>query len=220
MSADTYKTIKDPSEGYFIDKRSKFYAFAYPVETEEKIKEHLDILKKQYYDARHHAYAWILGADKTHYRINDDGEPSGSSAKPIYGQLLSNDLTDIVIFVVRYFGGVKLGIPRLINAYRTATQDAIQNAEIIEKTAENCFELRYNYLLMNEVMKILKEEPAKIVQQDFDNHCKIIFRTRRSDSNKIKTRLEQISGVNLNKINTDFSVPLQPSYNIANDNVD
>jgi len=198
MPADTYKTIKAPAEGYFIDKRSKFYAFAYPVETEEEVKEHLSVLKKRYYDARHHVYAWILGADKTHYRTNDDGEPSGSSAKPVYGQLLSNDLTNIVIFVVRYFGGVKLGVPGLINAYRTAAQDAIQNAEIIEKTVEDCLELRYDYALMNEVMKILKEEPVTIVEQVFDNQCKITLRTRRCHTNNIKTRLEQISGLMVN----------------------
>ena len=200
MSADTYKTIKAPSQGYFIDKRSKFYAFAFPVETEDEIKEHLTVLKKKYYDARHHVYAWILGADKAQYRINDDGEPSGSSAKPIYGQLLSNDLTNIVIFVVRYFGGVKLGVQGLINAYRTAAQDAIQNAEIVVKSIEDCFELRYDYLLMNEVMKILKEEPLTIVQQEFDNHCKIFFFTQRCNSDKVKTRLEHISGLILKQI--------------------
>jgi uncharacterized YigZ family protein len=198
MPTDAYKTIKAPAEGYFIDKRSKFYAFAYPVETEEEVKEHLAVLKKRYYDARHHVYAWILGADKAHYRTNDDGEPSGSSAKPVYGQLLSNDLTNIVIFVVRYFGGVKLGVPGLINAYRTAAQDAIQNAEIIEKAVEDCLELHYDYVLMNEVMKILKEEPVTIVEQTFDNQCKITLRTRRCHTNNIKTRLEQISGVTVN----------------------
>jgi uncharacterized YigZ family protein len=201
MSIDTYKTIKAPSEGYFIDKRSKFYAFAFPVKTEDEIKEHLSVLKKQYYDARHHVCAWILGAEKTHYRTNDDGEPAGSSAKPVYGQLLSNDLTNIVIFVVRYFGGVKLGVPGLINAYRTAAQDAIQNAEVIEKTVEDCFELRYDYLLMNEVMKILKEEPVTAVEQEFDNQCRILFRSRRCHSEKIKTRLEQFSGLTIHKIN-------------------
>ena len=200
MPPDTYKTIAAPSQGYFIDKRSKFYAFAYPVGTEDEIKEHLSALKKQYHDARHHVYAWILGADKTHYRTNDDGEPSGSSAKPIYGQLLANDLTNIVIFVVRYFGGVKLGVPGLINAYRTAAQDAIQNAEIIEKAVETCFELRYDYLLMNEVMKILKEEPVTIIEQTFDNQCRILFRTRRCHSDKIKKRLEQVLGLMVDKI--------------------
>jgi len=198
MPTDAYKTIKAPAEGYFIDKRSKFYAFAYPVETEDEVKEHLAVLKKRYYDARHHVYAWILGADKAHYRTNDDGEPSGSSAKPVYGQLLSNDLTNIVIFVVRYFGGVKLGVPGLINAYRTAAQDALQNAEIIEKAVEDCLELRYDYVLMNEVMKILKEEPVTIVEQTFDNQCKITLRARRCHTNNIKTRLEQISGVTVN----------------------
>lgn len=193
MTTDTYKTIKAPSEGYFIDNRSKFYAFAYPVETEDEIKKHLAALKKQYYDARHHVYAWILGADKTHYRTNDDGEPSGSSAKPIYGQLLSNNLTNIVIFVVRYFGGIKLGIPGLINAYRTAAQNAIQNAEIIEKTTEEYFEFHYDHPKMNEVMKILKEEPVTIIEQTFDNQCKILLRIRKCHSDKIKTRLKQIN---------------------------
>ncbi|MDD4849056.1 MAG: YigZ family protein, partial [Bacteroidales bacterium] len=126
--SDTYKTIKSPSTGYFMTQRSKFYAFAFPVDSEEEIKQQLAILKKQYFDARHHVFAWILGKDKTRYRINDDGEPSGSSAKPIYGQLLSNDLTNILVVVIRYFGGVKLGVPGLINAYRTAAADALQQA--------------------------------------------------------------------------------------------
>jgi uncharacterized YigZ family protein len=200
VSPHTYKTIKGPSECYFIDKRSKFYAFAYPVDTENEIKEHLTALKKRFYDARHHVFAWILGADKSHYRTNDDGEPSGSSAKPIYGQLLSNDLTNIVIFVVRYFGGIKLGVSGLINAYRTAAQNAIQNATIIEKTIEDSFELCYDYALMNDVMRVLKEESVTIVNQEFDGQYKIIIRTRRDDSEKIETRLEQISGLIMNYI--------------------
>jgi uncharacterized YigZ family protein len=200
MPTDTYKTIKASSEGYFMEKRSKFYAFAYPVETEEEIKEHLSVLKKRYYDAHHHVYAWILGADKTHYRTNDDGEPTGSSAKPIYGQLLSNDLTNIVISVVRYFGGVKLGVPGLINAYRTSAQDALQNAEIIEKAVEDCFELHYDYVLMNEVMKILKEEPVTIVEQEFDNQCKILLRIRRCHSDRIKTRFIELGSTQITRI--------------------
>ncbi|MCL2041436.1 MAG: IMPACT family protein [Bacteroidales bacterium] len=195
MPTDTYKTIKAPSEGYFIDKRSKFYAFAYPVETEDEIKEHLSVLKKQYHDARHHVYAWILGAEKAQYRANDDGEPAGSSAKPVYRELISNDLTNILIIVVRYFGGIKLGVPGLINAYRTAAEYAIENAEIVEKAVEDCFEIRYDYVQMNEVMKILKEEPVTIVSQEFDNQCKIVLRTRRGDSDRVKSRLEQVSGL-------------------------
>jgi len=193
MPADTYKTIKAPSEGYFIDKRSKFYAFAYPVETEDEIKEHLSVLKKQYHDARHHVYAWILGADKAQYRANDDGEPAGSSAKPVYRELVSNDLTNILIVVVRYFGGIKLGIPGLINAYRTVAEYAIANAEIIEKAVEECFEIHFDYLIMYKVMKILKEEPVTIVSQKIDNQYEIVIRVRRGDSNKIKNRLRQVS---------------------------
>ncbi|MDR0363483.1 MAG: IMPACT family protein [Bacteroidales bacterium] len=202
MSVDTYKTIKAPTEGYFMDKRSKFYSFAYPVTSEEEIKEHLAVLKKKYYDARHHVYAWILGKDKEQYRINDDGEPSGSSAKPIYGQLLSHDLTNIAIFVVRYFGGVKLGVPGLINAYRSAAQDAIQNAEIIEKIVEDYYELRYDYLMMNDVMKIVKDDSLDIVSQKFDNMCNIVFRTRQCNSEKIKSRFENLLGVNVQFLKT------------------
>lgn len=202
MSGDTYKTIKEPAEGYFMDKRSKFYAFAYPVTSEEEVKEYLAALKKKYYDARHHVFAWILGKEKEQYRVNDDGEPSGSSAKPIYGQLLSNDLTNIVIFVVRYFGGVKLGVPGLINAYRNAAQDAIQNAEIIEKIVEDYFELRYDYLMMNDVMKIIKEEPLDVVSQKFDNLCSVVFRTRQSESEKIRERFEKLDEVEIQFLQT------------------
>lgn len=197
MPEDTYRTIKTPSEGYFIDKRSKFYAFAFPVTSEEEVKEHLAALKKKYYDARHHVFAWILGKDKSRYRMNDDGEPSGSSAKPVYGQLLSNDLTNIVIFVVRYFGGVKLGVPGLINAYRSAAQDAIENAEIVEQVVEDYFELRYGYLQMNEVMKVLKEEDLSVVSQEFDNLCTVVFRTRQCNSARIKERFDNLEGVEI-----------------------
>ena len=140
---DTYRTIKRESEGYFRDRGSKFYAFAYPVETEDEVKEHLEELRKKYYDARHHCYAYQLGAEKTSYRINDDGEPSSSAGKPIFGRIQSHDLTNILIVVIRYFGGVKLGVPGLINAYKTAAEEAILKNKIETKTINEVYELSY-----------------------------------------------------------------------------
>jgi uncharacterized YigZ family protein len=200
MDNDVYKTIKSPSEGYFIDKRSKFHAFAFPIETEEEVKMHLLALKKRFHDARHHVFAWILGIDKLNYRMNDDGEPSGSAAKPVYGQLCSYDLTDILIVVVRYFGGVKLGVPGLINAYRMAAKEAIENATIIEKVVEDKFKLRFDYLLMNDVMKILKDEDLLVVSQEWDNECSIVFRSRKSNSSNICNRFETIVGLSVTKL--------------------
>lgn len=202
LSDDTYKTIKAPSQGYFMDKRSKFYAYAYPVVSEDEIKEIVAGLKKEYYDARHHVFAWILGKDKEHYRANDDGEPSGSSAKPIYGQLLSNDLTNILIVVIRYFGGVKLGVPGLINAYKTAAIDAINNAEIITKIVEDVYVVRFDYLQMNEIMKVVKKESLDIINQKFDNQCEIQFKIRKTDSERLKNIFENIEFVQIDYLNT------------------
>lgn len=202
LSIDTYKTIHEAATGYFMDKRSKFYAFAFPVTSEEEIKQHLADLKKQYFDARHHVFAWILGKDKTRYRMNDDGEPSGSSAKPIYGQLLSNDLTNILVVVIRYFGGVKLGVPGLINAYRTAAADALQNAEIITKIVEDYFMLRFDYLNMNDVMKIIKNENLDIIKQTFDNQCEIQFKIRVCNSEHIQNCFSQIQNIQIEYLKT------------------
>ncbi len=200
--ADTYKTIAGPSEGFFKDKGSKFYAFAYPVLEEEEIKGHLDTLRKKFHDARHHVYSWILKPDKSLYRINDDGEPSGSSGKPIHGQFLSYDLTNILIVVIRYFGGTKLGIPGLINAYRTAAKEAIENAEIIEKKIWDLYEVCYGYPLMNDVMRIMKEENIQQNKQEFLESCRIEFQVRQSDSQKTRARFEQIYGVDINFLKT------------------
>lgn len=200
---DTYKTIQAPAEGYFMDKRSKFYAFAFPVNSEEEIKQRIADLKKQYYDARHHVFAWILGKDKEQYRINDDGEPSGSSAKPIHGQLLSNDLTNILVVVVRYFGGTKLGVPGLINAYRTAASDALNHAEIITKTVRDVYSVQFDYAMMNQVMKIVKKENLDIVAQSFDNNCEIQFKIRKSDSDRMRTIFENTDDVNIEYLKTE-----------------
>ena len=165
-ASDTYKTLKEPSEGIYKEKGSKFLAFAYSVFTEDEIKEHITELKKQYHDARHHCYAWKLGMDSNHYRMNDDGEPSGTAGKPIYGQILSYELTNVLVVVVRYFGGTKLGTSGLIHAYKTATKDAFENAEIVEQTVNDILTLTFEYGAMNDVMRIIKDEEPKVLEQD------------------------------------------------------
>ena len=144
--SDSYLTIADPTEGLFKDKGSKFLAYAYPVDNEDEIKELVQHLKKEHYSARHHCYAWRLGADKTHFRANDDGEPSSTAGKPILGQIQRLDLTNILIVVVRYFGGTLLGVSGLINAYREAAVDALEHAEIVEKLVEEIFWVEFDYL--------------------------------------------------------------------------
>ena len=186
---DTYRTIKRESEGYFRDRGSKFYAFAYPVETEDEVKEHLEELRKKYYDARHHCYAYQLGAEKTSYRINDDGEPSSSAGKPIFGRIQSHDLTNILIVVIRYFGGVKLGVPGLINAYKTAAEEAILKNKIETKTINEVYELSYEYPLMNEVMRIVKDDNVNMIFQEFEMTCRIHISVRRSESKAIEDKL-------------------------------
>ncbi|MDR2383048.1 MAG: YigZ family protein, partial [Prevotellaceae bacterium] len=189
MMVDIYFTISAPSEGLYKDRGSRFISFAYPVYSETEIKQYLHELKKKYYDARHHCYACRLGVTGELWRAADDGEPSGSAGKPILGQLLSNNLTNIVVFVVRYFGGIKLGVPGLINAYRSASSDAIRNATIIEMEDKDGFSIEFNYLATNSVMKIIKEEQPEIVKQEFDTVCRIDLRIRRSLSESLKNKL-------------------------------
>lgn len=196
---DTYNTIEGESRGYILDNRSKFYSFAYPVVNEEEVKEYLERLKKEYYDARHHCYAYILGAEKTSYRVNDDGEPSGSAGKPIYGQLLSNDLTDVLVVVVRYFGGVKLGVPGLISAYKAATIDALSNSKIITKIVKRVYLVEFDYLEMNKVMKIMKDEGLNVLSTNFDTDCKIQFEVRADDEERV-IRLMTGYGMNIKVI--------------------
>ncbi|MDR2287217.1 MAG: YigZ family protein [Prevotellaceae bacterium] len=189
---DKYFTISSPSEGLYKEKGSRFIAFAYPVCSEGEIKQYFNELKKKYYDARHHCYAYRLGTTGEQWRAVDDGEPSGSAGKLILGQLLSNNLTNIVVFVVRYFGGIKLGIPGLINAYRSATADAILNAEIVEKEDKDSFSIEFNYPAMNDVMKIIKDEQPEIIKQEFDTVCHIKLRIRRNMSEMLKNRFSKI----------------------------
>lgn len=196
-SSDEYKTIQAASEGIYKEKGSKFIAYAYPIESEEETKEIIDSLKRQYYDARHHCFAWQLGMDGMNFRTNDDGEPSGTAGKPIHGQILSHELTNILIVVVRYFGGTKLGTSGLIQAYREAAADAIANAEIITKTIDNCYTILFEYADMNDVMRIIKEEEPNIHHQKFDLNCEIELSIRQSRSDAIMSRFSKVESLKI-----------------------
>ena len=192
---DTYRTIKAASEGAYSEKRSKFLAFAIPVRSVEEVKQSVAEYQKKYYDARHVCYAYMLGAERKEYRANDNGEPSGTAGKPILGQINSNELTDILIVVVRYFGGVKLGTSGLIVAYRLAAAEAIAAAEIVEKTVDEDVTFHFEYPFMNDVMRIVKEEEPQIVVQDFDNDCTMTLRIRKDSMPRLKARLEKVSSL-------------------------
>lgn len=191
---DEYFTIKDYiSEGFYSEKRSKFLAFAFHVTTEEEIKEIVSEYRKKYYDARHVCWAYMLGAQRTEFRANDDGEPSSTAGKPILGQINKNELTDILIIVVRYYGGVNLGTSGLIVAYRTAAAEAIANAEIIKLYDEEVVTYDFPYVMMNDVMKIIKDMSPRIVNQTYDNTCEIQLSIRKSQAPLLKSRLEKLS---------------------------
>ena len=191
---DEYFTIKDNiSEGFYSEKRSKFLAFAFHVTTEEEIKEIVSEYRKKYYDARHVCWAYMLGAQRTEFRANDDGEPSSTAGKPILGQINKNELTDILIIVVRYYGGVNLGTSGLIVAYRTAAAEAIANAEIIKLYDEEVVTYDFPYVMMNDVMKIIKDMSPRIVNQTYDNTCEIQLSIRKSQAPLLKIRLEKLS---------------------------
>lgn len=192
---DTYRTIKAASEGAYSEKRSKFLAFAIPVRSVEDVKQIVAEYQKKYYDARHVCYAYMLGAERKEFRANDNGEPSGTAGKPILGQINSNELTDILIIVVRYFGGVKLGTSGLIVAYRLAAAEAIAVAEIVEKTVDEDVTFHFEYPFMNDVMRIVKEEEPQIVVQDFDNDCTMTLRIRKDSMPRLKARLEKVSSL-------------------------
>ena len=200
---DTYYEIQTTSESIFKDRGSKFIAKCYPVYSEDEVKEVLDQLRKEFYDARHHCYAYILNPDKSAYRINDDGEPSGSAGKPIHGQLLSLNLTNILVVVIRYFGGTKLGIPGLINAYKTATYEALSKVEITEKTINEIYGLQFDYPLMNVVMRLVKEENLNLIKTKFELSCYVEIAVRRNDSNRIKEMIETIYGVEIKYLRTE-----------------
>ncbi len=171
MEADLYKTIEEAVEVTMRERSSKFLSFIYPVENEEQIREALDALRKRYFDATHHCYAWRLGPRGEQFRANDDGEPSGTAGKPILGQMLSHEITDCLIVVVRYFGGTKLGVPGLIAAYKESAANAIEAATVVERTVDRRFTIDVPYLVMNDVMRVIKEEQPRIAGQEFDNLC-------------------------------------------------
>lgn len=197
MFEDTYKTIKERAEGLYKEKGSRFIAIAFPVETEEEIKDIIVSVKKKYHDARHHCYAYILGPYKDAYRLNDDGEPSGTGGRPIHGQLLSQDLTNTLVVVIRYFGGVKLGVSGLMNAYKIAAKDALDHATIIEKTIDDTFCIHFDFNEMNDVMKILKDNSIKIIEQSFDNNCIIRFSVRKRESERFSSALQKIKNLQI-----------------------
>jgi len=190
---DEFKTISNTSEGFYSEKRSKFLAFAHHVESLDEIKNLLADYRKKYYDARHVCYAYMLGADRTDFRANDDGEPSSTAGKPILGQINSNELTDILIVVVRYYGGVNLGTSGLIVAYREAASDAIAHADVITKQVEEVVTYDFPYVMMNDVMRIVKEMQPRIIEQTYDNNCQIKLSIRRSEADQLRSRLKKLS---------------------------
>ena len=193
MASDEYKTINGTSEGTYSEKRSKFLAFAHHVESEDEIKALLQEYKKKYYDARHVCYAYVLGPDRKTFRANDDGEPSSTAGKPILGQINSAELTDIFVAVVRYYGGVNLGTGGLIVAYRTATMEALANAEIVTREVEEQITYTFPYVMMNGVMKVVKEMRPRIVSQNFESTCEIKLAIRQSEAQQLTDRLAKLS---------------------------
>ena len=193
-TTDVYNTIAShTAEGFYSEKRSKFYAFAFHVESEEEVKTIVQAYGKRFYDARHVCWAYVLGADGSVSRANDDGEPSSTAGKPILGQIVKNGLTDILVIVVRYFGGVKLGTSGLIVAYRTAAADAIEHATVETRYVEETVVFDFAYVKMNDVMLVVKEMKPRIVSQDFDNSCRITLSIRRSEAEVLRTRLEKLA---------------------------
>lgn len=194
---DTYLTIAAPSEGLYKEKMSKFLAFAEPCRTTEQAKEIVTRYKKEYFDARHVCWAYMLGAERTDFRSNDDGEPSGTAGKPILGQINSFNLTDLCVIVVRYFGGIKLGTSGLIEAYRTAAQEALNAASIEEKIIEETITIHFQYPLMGDVMRIVKEENATVLSQDFVEDCRLTLSLRKNQMSRMRSRFENTFGVSI-----------------------
>ena len=192
---DSYKTLATPAEALHKARNSKFYAFAYPVSSVEEVKPLLDALRKKFYDATHHCYAYRIGADGASVRANDDGEPSGTAGKPILGQLLSCGVTDCLVVVVRYFGGTKLGVPGLIDAYRQATASVLEVAEIVSRTVDSVFEVVFPYVNINDVMKIIKDIQPRVVSQNFDTICSMTLAIRQSLADRLTARLAAADGI-------------------------
>ena len=199
---DTYSSIASRSDGLFKDNGSRFIAQAYPVGSEEQVKDIVDRIKKEYHDARHHCYAYRIGLDGSVWRANDDGEPSGSAGRPILGQIDSAGLSDVLVVVIRYFGGIKLGIPGLIRAYKTSTADALANATVVEKVAGNDYRVTFPYLSMNSVMKVAKDLSLPQRDQSFDEECSMVLRVRLSQEADFLERISGIDGLDAVRVQT------------------
>ena len=192
MADDTYKTITGVVDSCYTEKRSRFIAYAIPIHTVEEVKEQVDTFRKQYYDARHVCWAYMLGPDRSTFRANDDGEPSGTAGKPILGQINSLELTDILVVVIRYFGGIKLGTGGLIVAYRAAAAEALSLAEIEERTVDEEITVQFEYPFMNGIMRIIKEDNPEVLSQSFDMNCEMTLRIRKSEADKLRNRLLKV----------------------------
>ena len=194
---DSYLTLAEPAEALYKEKGSKFLAYAYPVSSEEQIRECLDALRKRYYDATHHCYAWRLGADGQNYRVNDDGEPSSTAGRPILGQLLSYGVTDVLVVVVRYFGGTKLGVSGLIAAYKESAAAVLSAAQIVERTVDVRFEVEFGYLVMNDVMRVVKDKRPQVLEQRIDTLCTMQLSIRAGRADALRERLQKIEGIHI-----------------------
>jgi uncharacterized YigZ family protein len=199
---DTYKTIESPSEGQFKDKGSKFIAYAYPFRDADDLKQLIGEVKTLHPKARHHCWAYRLTTDRSVFRLNDDGEPSGTAGRPILNMLLSNDLTNVLIVVVRYFGGTLLGVPGLINAYKTASQEALAAAAIVERTVNDIYQLHFDYLQINDVMRVMKEDQLTILKQDFEVSCSLTFEIRQTQVNQTIAKLTNLEGLKVTYLRT------------------
>lgn len=193
LFSDEYRTIVEPSQGAFRDKGSRFLGFAFPAASEQEVKQHLESLRKQYYDATHHCYSYILGFDKSAYRINDDGEPSGTAGRPIYGQIQAADLTNILIVIIRYYGGTKLGVPGLIHAYKTAALETLNNATLVTRIVKEIYQIDYPYEGMNDVMKIIKDETLEVINNEFGMNCVIRLAIRHNDAVRVVGKFSKIN---------------------------
>lgn len=203
MAEDTFKTIIDRAEGYYTEKRSKFISYAVPVRSVEEVKEELAKYRKEYYDARHVCWAYMLGPDRKTFRANDDGEPSSTAGKPILGQINSNELTDILILVIRYFGGIELGTSGLIVAYRTAAAEAIAAATIEERTVDEDITVVFEYPYLNSIMRIVKEDAPTVIAQKFDMDCEMTLRIRKGEAERLKNRLAKVETAYLKELDDE-----------------
>ncbi len=192
MFEDSYKTIAKPSEGSYSEKRSKFLAYAFPVQDEQEVKQRLAEIQKKHWDARHHCYAYILGPHKDAYRVNDNGEPSGTAGRPIHGQLLSKDLTNTLVIVVRYFGGIKLGVSGLQNAYKVAAREALDAATIVERTIQETYRVTFEYVKMNDIMQILKDPEVQVIDRQSYMQCIYTISVRQREADRITAALRKI----------------------------